>query len=61
MRVTYVIIPTILSTTLPPPSHPLSHHHSAMAALIQLSVPINGAEFTNWDACRKTIKDSIII
>jgi hypothetical protein len=32
-----------------------------MAALMQLSVPIDGAEFTNWDACRKAIKDWSIL
>jgi hypothetical protein len=56
MRAIYVIF-IILSIILSLLSYPLSHYYSAMIILIQLSVPINGAEFTNWDIYYKIIKN----
>jgi hypothetical protein len=32
-----------------------------MAALTQLSVPLDGSEYTSWDACRKAIKHWSIV
>jgi hypothetical protein len=32
-----------------------------MAALTQLSMPLDGSEYTSWDTCRKAIKDWSIL
>jgi hypothetical protein len=49
----------ITTTITIPPSY--RRRSAIMAALTQLSIPLDRSEYTSWDACRKAIKDWSIL